>query len=343
MKISDLIKFRNELQERVCSLRLTQPINDVCILLESSITSNVDVVEQYTLPINQYSEQLQALLTESDTIIDEIEQYIVNLTTQIDALAADEYGDEHKKQWHARFIDGFFRDFFVTTEISKLVKTRISQYVDWHYPVLQFGCRYNGQEPRKPKSEFTTLASRQNDPDLFLEVSNGLVGGEPLYVCDFNTKSMKQCVEKFNPEYQQKICQYKIKNKGSDFSELPQGQFSFILCWNVFNYATIEVIKQYLTELTKLLRPGGVIMMSYNNCDIMESMLLTELKMASYMPKRHLVSLCEELSFDIIASYDIVNELDELPFTHISWLELKKPGNLDTTKAHTVLGQIIAK
>lgn len=342
MKISELVKFRNELQERVSSLRLSQPIGNVCSLLSSTITSNVEVTEQYTSPITNYTNRIQALLDESHNIIDELEQYIIELSNQIDALAVDEYGDEHKQQWHSRFIDGFlFREFFVTTEISKLVKSRIAQYVDWHYPVLQFGCRYNGQEPRKPKSNFTTLASRQNDPDLFLEVTDGLVGGEPLYVCDFNKENMQRCVKKFNPEYQQKICQYHIT--AADFTALPQEQFAFILSWNLFNYATLDVIREYLTELYKLLRPGGVIMLSYNNCDLMESMVLTEIGLASYMPKRQLVGLCEELEFEVLQSYDIVNEIDEIPFTHISWLEIKKAGELSTSKAHTVLGKIVIK
>jgi len=61
------------------------------------------------------------------------------------------------------------------------------------------------------------------------------------------------------------------------------------------------------------------------------------------MPKRHIESLCKELSFEVLDSYDIVNDIDEIPFTHISWIEIKKLGTLVTTKAHSVLGQIIVE
>lgn len=341
MKISDLIKFRNTLQESVNSLCLTQPINNVCTILESSITSNKNIDASFTVPIVNYTSQIQQLLTDSNLIIDEIEHYIADITQHIDSLADNQYGEEYKQNWHKRFKTGFMREFFVTQDINKLVRTRISQYIDWHYPVLQFGCRYNGQEPKKPKENFKTLGGRQNDPDIFLELTDGMSGGEPLFVCDFDAESMQRCVLKFTPEYQSKICQYVIND--SDFSALPQQQFSFILCWNMFNYATIEVIEQYLKELTKLLRPGGVILLSYNNCDLMESMLITELGATSYMPKRHLVQLCNKLGFELLASYDLVNEVDPIPFTHISWIEIKKPGELSTVKLHTVLGQIIIK
>lgn len=340
MKISDLIKFRNTLQERVDSLRLTQPINTICTTLEATITSN-NVDESFTLPIIEYSNRIQNLLVDSNVIVDEIEQYIVDITQQIDILAAEQFGEEDKQEWHNRFKSGFMREFFVSPAINKLVRTRISQYIDWHYPVLQFGCRYNGQEPKRAKENFKTLGSRQNDPDIFLELTDGLSGGEPLYVCDFNAESMQRCVLKFTPEYQNKICQYVIND--NDFSALPQEQFSFILCWNMFNYATIKVIETYLKELTKLLRPGGVILLSYNNCDLTESMLITEISATSYMPKRHLLQLCDKLGFEFLDSYDLINDIDLIPYTNISWIEIKKPGKLETVKAHTVLGQIIIK
>ena len=52
----------------------------------------------------------------------------------------------------------------------------------------------------------------------------------------------------------------------------------------------------------------------------------------TYMPKSILIPLCESLGYEI--SNDIHCN------TNISWLEIKKPGELETIKAHQVLGEI---
>jgi hypothetical protein len=52
----------------------------------------------------------------------------------------------------------------------------------------------------------------------------------------------------------------------------------------------------------------------------------------SYIPKSMLIPLCESLGYEIIA--------DEARDRSVSWLELRKPGTLETVKAHQVMGEI---
>ena len=342
MRISDLVRFRNILQESLGSLSLLRPINDVYTILNSTITSNNRIDESFHFPINNYAKRIQNLLFESEEIVNDIKKYISDINKQIDLMADEQFNNDHfKQEWQRVFKNGLLRDFYVTDEINLLVQARISQYIDWHYPALQFGCRYNGQEPKKQKDKFKTLGQQLNDPDVFLEFTNNLTGSEPLYVCDFNKESMQRCIAKFNTDYQKKICQYIIED--NNFNALPQNQFSFILCWNMFNYVTLEILEKYIINLMSLLRPGGVILFSYNNCDLIESMVLTEIGSASYIPKRHIEQLCNKHNFELVASFDIQNEVDLIEFTRISWVEIKKPGGLTTIKANSSLGQIIIK
>lgn len=341
MKISDLIRFRNTLQEQLDSLVITKNINNASLAMQLTVTQSDGIDQDCINKMVDYKERFDYLSTQSKIIIDEIQQYIITLTEQADIAADIQFGTNYKIEWNRVFNDGYRRDFYVTDDIHHLVKSRIFQYIDWHYPVLQFGCRYNGQEPKKNKLNFKTLGSQLNDPDIFLDLTEVLTGGEPLYVCDFNKESMQRNVLKFTPEYQNKICQYVIKD--NDFSTLPAEQFSFILCWNMFNYVTLDILEKYINSLKVLLRPGGVILFSYNNCDITDSMLVTEIGVASYMPKRHVTKLCTQLGFEVIATYDLPNEIDPIPYTYISWIEIKKPGKLSTVKAHSLIGKIVIK
>jgi SAM-dependent methyltransferase len=91
-------------------------------------------------------------------------------------------------------------------------------------------------------------------------------------------------------------------------------------------------MKQYLKQIFNVLRPGGIFMFSYNNGDTPQGAGMAENFAQSYMPKSMLTVLCESLGYEIAdsSSYN----------TNIHWLEVRKPGELETIKAHQVLGEI---
>ena len=76
-------------------------------------------------------------------------------------------------------------------------------------------------------------------------------------------------------------------------------------------------------------------MFSYNNGDIPECAGYVDAGWMSYIPKSMLLPMCESLGYEIIYSRDIRGE-----GTSISWVEIRKPGTLETVKAHQVLGEI---
>ena len=80
------------------------------------------------------------------------------------------------------------------------------------------------------------------------------------------------------------------------------------------------------------LRPGGVILFTYNNADLSASAGMCESYFMTYVPKSMLLPLAESLGYILEKDYDF------LPST--SWIELKKPGLLNTVKAHQSLGEI---
>jgi SAM-dependent methyltransferase len=145
---------------------------------------------------------------------------------------------------------------------------------------------------------------------------------------------LDEAVAQFNPVYQKRVRPYLIDYRLQDYSKLPQGQFSFIFAWNVLNYYTMPKIIRLLPKLERLLRPGGVFMFSYNNSDRYWGGRYVELGKASSVPYRLLSELVQDEGWEIIEAVDIE--------TNISWIEIKRPGVLETAKLHPSLGEIIS-
>jgi hypothetical protein len=52
----------------------------------------------------------------------------------------------------------------------------------------------------------------------------------------------------------------------------------------------------------------------------------------TYVPRSMLVPMCESMGFTVVAAEDFPPA--------VSWIEIKKPGTLNTSKAHQTLGKI---
>jgi len=74
-------------------------------------------------------------------------------------------------------------------------------------------------------------------------------------------------------------------------------------------------------------------MFSYNNSDRWQNAEMVENAFMCHTPKHMLLPLIESLGLEVITSYDFDPT--------VSWVEVKKPGVLNTCKAHQALGAII--
>ena len=221
---------------------------------------------------------------------------------------SDNYTLELRVEAEATTVIRRVRVMEMSDAVHSEILNRIQLYSDWHYPALEIGCRDG-------------------------EWTGDLVANDPLYVVDHYREFLDSTMNKFNPDYQRRIRPYLIKDQ--DMSELPQGQMGFVFCWNYLNYRSLDTVKEYLKSVKDLLRPGGTFMFSYNNGDIPECAGYVDNGWMSYIPKSMLLPMCESLGYEVVFSRDIRGE-----GTSISWVEVRKPGNLETIKAHQVLGKI---
>lgn len=305
--LGKLVKIRLDLIASLDDALLQQSITDRINLL-SVVQSNNDMYVPDIGSIINYYKDLQ---DNSILIINRIKSTIATIEGDIVKLVEIEYaGDTYEARFNADMLTpDIFNNIPSIESVDFIIRSRIKQHCDWHYPGLQLGSR-------------------------FKTWSDCLVTCDPLYLESNSAEVLTDIISLYPSEYSRRLRTY------TNVSLLPLGQFGFVLAWNHFNYVAFELIKAQLPTVFALLRPGGTFMFSYNNCDLFTSAIIAENHSMSYANARIIEEACRNAGFEISASYNEVT--DNAEYSHISWIEVRKPGVLSTVKAHQVLGQIIA-
>ena len=195
-----------------------------------------------------------------------------------------------------------------TIESENTLRARLSAYADWRWP---------GMIIRPGLEDFI----------------ENMVGSDPVYIIDREHDLLQPCLDRFPQAYQNRLRSY-TTNDWSDqpiLSKIPNNQFGVCLACNVFNYRPLEIIRRYLEEIYTKLRPGGVLLMTYNDCDLAQAVMLAEQRFASYTPGYLIRDLTQNVGFELTYTWS-----DGGPSV---WLELCKPGQLISNRG----GQALAK
>jgi SAM-dependent methyltransferase len=239
------------------------------------------------------------------------------MLSQIDAKINKLTKDFHKRGY---IINGFFasnatdvegernlRQVPVSAEVHRFVNAKIDTYSSWQYPGLEIG---------PGDGEWTPL----------------LVASDPLYIIDNHKEFLESTMSHFHEDYQRRLRPYVIDFRTNDIMALPHNQIGFAFAWNVFNFFPEFELRHYLKQVFELLRPGGAIVFSYNNCDNPTQAGFAEEGWMSWMPRTLLHTIMTELGYTDIQYHE--------PTLNVSMVEAKKPGVKSTSKAHQVLGEI---
>lgn len=164
-----------------------------------------------------------------------------------------------------------------------------------------------------------------------------LVGAEPLYLVDEKYDLLDSVLQQFNEIYRNRLRPYTIIETDQDkiFKKLPDSQFGFVLAYNYFNYKPLEVIKQYLQEIYQKLKPGGTLIMTFNDCDNRNGVILVERNLAAYTPNGLIKQMIDNLGF--ILTFEYNND------SNSTWIELQKPGELISLRGAPTLAKIMPK
>lgn len=312
-KLYDLVEFRNYLVDQLDNLSLDKSIKEKIEFIEKTKR----VFSRQTSYCDSILKDLMLLGEKNQELIDKLQQKISDIDSELDTLSESNFkNDEYRKKFNEQNLQGpdFQNSLIISVELESIIKSKITEYSDWHYPALQIN-------PRSKK---------WIDP---------MVAGDPLYLTHYDINLIKEIISGYPDLYQNRLRLYQIVDR--DFSDLPLAQFSFVLCWDYFNYLSFDFVEKYIREVWKLLRPGGRFMFSYTNCDISGPALRAESLACGYACSRWIQKLCTEIGYDINELQDF--ETDDAFNTHVSWAILKKPGNLSTIKASQAIAEIVIK
>lgn len=200
----------------------------------------------------------------------------------------------------------------LTESAQRYLTSRISLHSDWHHA---------GMVIRPGLGEWLPL----------------MVGSDPLYLVDIRPSLLDTAMQQFTPEYQRRLRPCTLRESDSEgqvLRDLPNGQFGFCLVMNFFQFTPFELIRLYLTDIYRKLRPGGVVALTFNDCDRWGGVDLSERHFMCYTPGTMLLALAESLGFEIQQRWDIDHA--------ITWLEMRRPGELTSLRGGQSLAKIVA-
>lgn len=207
---------------------------------------------------------------------------------------------------HADTVE-YYKNIHMTSDVKEIIDGKIGRATNWKLPGLELSPGVN---------HFT----------------NKLVALDPLYIVDKFPKTLIQTKSKFSEQYQRRLRTYTLEEDGN-FDHLPQGQFGMIFSFGFFERIPLDVIKLYLKGFYSLLRPGGRVLITYNNCLLKSSLDMTIFRhYRMFNTEMYMKPLVYGMGFDDIVSEDIS--------ANITTLEFKKPGDVTSQRAGQTLGKI---
>lgn len=200
----------------------------------------------------------------------------------------------------------------LNTELETMLKARVGSYCSWQYPAM--------------------IIHPMLEPFI-----HEMVASDPLYVVDESHYLLEPTLNQFNNNYQQRLRTYIIEESidWPILDRLPGQQFGFCLVYNYLNYRPFEIIKKYIEELYQKLLPGGILAMTFNDCDQYQAMQMVEQNITCYTPGSLIRGWAKYVGFEEIFCYH-----DESASV---WIELKKPGTLSSLRGGQSLAKILPK
>lgn len=313
MKLSEAVAFLNlldTLSADKTAVSAAHDLNSIVHYLENGCVDNTCTIEDMqiyqeiaTNAINNFQDALEQARANVFAVV---QQFEPEYYRESDALYSGMLNDTPELIFNRRKSYG--------RETVELLHSRIKLYADWHYPGMIL----------RPKN------------DTFID---DLVALDPLYIVDTHEQLLEPAVARFPEVYQRRLRQYIIheraKKKTPIFNQLPASQFGLIFAHEYFHYKPLSLIHRYLSEMFNLLRPGGVLIFSYNNCDLANSVKLVEHHTHMYTPGRKIKEMAH------LIGYQVLNEINTND--GLSLIELVKDGERSSLRGGQTVAMIESK
>lgn len=313
MKLSELVDYRNLLEE--------YSLEDIHQQSRQQINAVMHQIVNHGLQFKQYSRDIGHDANGIDEAFNKFNSTVRDIKQHLDILIEERYPEMFREstRWfndesiHETNDYILNRQLHIDSQGQEQLLGNILRYTDWRLPGLCF----------RPGNE------------KWIE---HLVPLDPLYLVDNNLELLNPSVSRFNEQYQRRLRLYAVNDTNNNtniLGRLPDNQFGYVLAYNWFNFKPMEVIEQYLRELWLKIRPGGVLLMTFNDCDYAHGVALAEKNFMCFTPGRHIMRAAEDIGFDTLDRYRGTG--------NVSWFEFMKPGKVSTLRGGQTLAKIIEK
>jgi len=311
MKLSEIVTHKNLLD--------TLSVEKLSASANLDIGSLIEISSRVQLPIEDQLDDLDTarfvlsnILTNVEQTLEAIQHNTQQVIEQQESAYFENSTELYQGMRHEEVDYILDRAKVLDDNTAELINARMKIYTDWRFPGMII----------RPGRESHI---------------NNMVALDPLYIVDTHELLLEPGAKNFTPEYQARLRRYVIEEYTDNpiFYNLPKQQFGFIFSHNYFQYKPIELIKQYLTEMFDLLRPGGAIAFTYNDCYFGPSVGLTERNFHCYTPGRLIKQHALDQGFDIVFE----SHTDD----NIHWIELIKSGEKDSIRGGQSLAAVVSK
>jgi hypothetical protein len=318
MKLSQLVYYYNQLEvlsSVPAHIEASRALDEITQQIQNQ---PLPVLEQFKLQFQQQQDKIDQQFDQYSELLDQAKKQVKDEISRIEtAMFQQSYqiyeqekknfaqATESRQEHYQQILDRLPE---VQEQTQQIYFSRILRYSDWHHAAIIL---------HPGRADFI----------------QHMVDHDPLYLVDEARELLQPALDQFNTMYQQRLRPYVIdEQEDTDIlAKIPDNQFGLCLAYNFFNFKPFEVVKQYLVEIYSKLAPGGVIMMTINDCDSYKAVILVEQFFGCYTPGNLICGIAASIGFEKVFSWN-----DGGPYT---WLEFKKPGILNSIKG----GQTQAK
>lgn len=308
MKLSELVAYRNALQQL--------STEDTVRSVELGLGSFLNLINSKTVQFDAHNQRLNGNYNL-------VKHHLDLFQVSVDDLKADlqRMIEANERPWFQesyRLYDQEMRNDTVEYILNRrpipndadmeIMHARLQNYADWRMPAMII----------RPGLE---------------SFIGDLVSFDPLYIVDTDYNLLVPAMQQYPDDYQRRLRPYVIHedHEKGILNTIPNDQFGVCLVYNFFEFKPFEVIKTYLEELHQKLRPGGVLVLTFNDCDNEKAVDLVERHFKCYTPGKMIKELAKSIGYELIFEWN-----NNVPST---WLELKKSGTLRSNRG----GQTLAK
>lgn len=312
MKLSEVVDYLNLLESQELD-----PTND---LVTDRLENIATVVKDYPLQFGSVTDTLTQDLDKIKKAISEFNSTIQTLKQNIQDEIKRQQPTYYQESYRLYEQDMVFetnehilnRKLKIDFDSDNALRSSLRRYGDW---------RLSGMIIRPAKEDFI----------------EEMVPLDPLYLVDNNMELLMPAISAFTPEYQRRLRPYTINEYENleILGNLPSRQFGLIFAYNYFNFKPIQVIERFLIEIYQKLRPGGVVIFTYNECDRVQGIGAAENNWMCYTPGTRIRSIAEKIGYEVLAN--VIGEKD------MAWFELRVRGPIISLRGGQTIAKILPK